>query len=140
MEWAIACIEHVLPYYGREPDQILQEAIKLGRDWSQGRCSTGDVIKASRNVHAFAGTIHDPIARAVVRSIGQGVATGHMADHCMGAALYAQKAVLLTGKPVSEEKAWQIEQLCSEIQDDITELVIRTMQMKGRGLGLPDDP
>ncbi|MFH0968869.1 MAG: hypothetical protein V1862_14420 [Methanobacteriota archaeon] len=48
--------------------------------------------------------MHDPLACAVARSIGQGVATGHT-----GAALYAQKAVILDGNPESEEKPWQIE-------------------------------
>ena len=96
-------------------------------------------MSASRKVHAVAKTIPDPVARAVARSIGHGVATGHMADHCMGAALYAQKAVMLAGKPVSEERKWQIEKLCGEIPDDITQLVTRTMQQKARGLGLPDD-
>lgn len=139
MKWAITCFEHVLPYYGRELDQILQDAIYFACDWSEGRCSTGDLIKASRKVHAFAKTIHDPVACAVARSIGQGVATGHMADHCIGAALYAQKAVILAGKPVSEEKVWQIEKLYPELPDDIIELVLYTMRVKARGLGLPDD-
>ena len=139
MEWAITCFEHVLPYYGREPDQVLKEAMKCACEWSRGRCSTGDLIKASRKVHNFAKTIQDPVACAVARSIGQGVATGHMADHCVGAALYAQKAVILAGYQASEEKAWQIEKLCRELPDDITKLVIHTMQVKAGGLGLPDD-
>jgi len=105
MEWAITCYEHVLPYYNKELDQVLLEAMNCAREWSRGTRSTGDLIAASRNVHAFAKTIPNPVACAVARSIGQGVATAHMADHCIGAALYAQKAVLLAGNPVSEEKA-----------------------------------
>lgn len=139
MKWAIACYEHVLQYYGGELDPVFVEAMHCATKWSQGTCSTGDVMKGSRNVHAFARTISDPVARAVARAIGQGVATGHMADHCMGAALYAQKAVLLAGNLVSEEKAWQIEKLSVELPDDIIQLVLHTMQVKGRGLGLPDD-
>ncbi|WP_146201222.1 putative immunity protein [Methanospirillum lacunae] len=139
MKWAITCFEHVLPYYGREPEPVLNEAIHYAREWSRGACLTGDLIVASRNVHRFAKTITDPVASAVVRSIGQGVATGHMADHCVGAALYAQKAVLLAGNQVQDEKAWQISKLCSELPEDITILVIQTMQVKRKGLGLPDD-
>lgn len=60
---------------------------------------------ASRHVHRFAQTVSDPVASAVVRSIGQGVATAHMADHCIGAALYAQKTVLLAGNEVQDETA-----------------------------------
>lgn len=140
MKWAIACFEHVLAYYGSEPEQILQDAIQFAYGWSEGRCGTGDLIQASRKVHAFAKTIDDPARRAVIRSIGQGVATGHMADHCIGAALYAQKAVFLAGNRISDEKTWQIEQLYLQLPDEIIELVLSTMQMKSRGLGLPEDP
>ena len=139
MKWAITCFEHVLPYYGREPDQVLQEAMTFAVGWSRGRCSTGDLMKASRKVHTFAKTIHDPVACAVARSIGQGVATSHMVDHCMGAALYAQKAVFLAGKPVSEEQAWQVEELRRELPDEIVKLVICTMKAKAMDLGLAND-
>lgn len=139
MRWAITCYEHVVPYYCGELDPVFLNAMYYAREWSKGTCSTGDVMNASRNVHAFARTIPDPVARAVARAIGQGVATGHMADHCIGAALYAQKAVLLAGNSPSEEKAWQIGKLYSELPDDIIQLVLHTMQEKGKGLGLPDD-
>jgi len=139
MKWAISCYEHVLPYYGSIVDQVLQEAMTLASTWSQGTCTTGDLMKAARKVHAHAREIPDPLASAIVRSIGQGVATAHMADHCIGAALYAQKAAYLAGNRASEEKAWQIEQIPPDLPDAIRELVIHTMQIKGKGLGLRDD-
>ncbi|WP_319578327.1 putative immunity protein [uncultured Methanospirillum sp.] len=139
MKWAINCYEHVLPYYGCKEDQVLQEAMTLAISWSQGTSTTGDLMKASRKVHAHAREIPDPLASAVARSIGQGVATAHMADHCIGAALYAQKAAILAGNKASEERAWQIEKLPSDLPDVIRELVIHTIQMKGRGFGLRDD-
>ena len=86
-------------------------AIKVAEDWKNGKSSTGDAIKASRKVHSFAKTIDNPVAHAVARAVGQGVATAHMADHCMGAALYAQKAVKLAGKSFEEERTWKIEKL-----------------------------
>lgn len=46
MKWAITCFEHVLPYYGREPDQMLHEAMNRASDWTWGACSTGDLIVA----------------------------------------------------------------------------------------------
>ncbi|MDD1728478.1 MAG: hypothetical protein LUQ50_05345 [Methanospirillum sp.] len=139
MKWAITCYEHVLPYYDGKLDQIFLEAMSCASEWSRGTCSTGDLIIASRKAHAFARTIPDPVARAIARSIGQGVATGHMVDHCIGAALYAQKAVLLAENSVSDEKSWQIERLCCELPDDIIKLVLHTMQVKGKVLGLQDD-
>ena len=72
MEWAITCFEHVLPYYNRELDQVLKEAMKFACEWSRGRWSTGDLIKASRKVHDCAKTINDPVACAIARSIGAG--------------------------------------------------------------------
>jgi len=44
-------------------------------------------------------------------AVGQGVATAHMADHCMGAALYAQKALKLAGKSFEDERNWQLKKL-----------------------------
>lgn len=139
MKWAIACYEHVLPYYDRELDQVLLDAMHCASEWSRGTCSTGDAIKASRNVHVFARTLPDPVARSVARAIGHGVATAHMADHCLGPALYGQKAVILAGNSASVEKARQIGKLFADLPDDIAQLVHHTMQVKGKGLGIPDD-
>lgn len=97
------------------------------------RWSHKGVTESSR----FAKTINDPVACAVARSIGQG-AHAHMADHCMGAALYAQKAVIMAGNSVSDEKAWQIEKLWGTAVW-YYRTVLRTMQVKARGLGLPED-
>ncbi len=139
MKWAITCYEHILPYYGDKDEPVLHDAMNLALTWLQGASSTGDLMKASRKVHTFARTIPDPLARAIVRSIGQGVATAHMADHCIGAALYAQKAANLAGIKASEEKAWQIDNIPSDLPDDIKNLVIHTIQVKGRGLGFQDE-
>jgi len=53
-----------------------------------------------------------------------------MADHSLGAALYALKAVKNAGKSVDEERKWQNEQLPSEIM----ELALNVMSKKERGL------
>ena len=63
---------------------------------------------------------------AVARSVGHAVATAHMADHSLGAALYALKAVKHAGKSVDAERKWQNEQLPSEIM----ELVLTAMSLK----------
>ena len=56
--------------------------------WSQkggeGSYTTGEAICASRSVHAHVGGISCPVAQAGAREVGHGVATAHMADHCMG--------------------------------------------------------
>jgi len=49
-----------------------------------------------------------------------------MADHSLGAALYALKAVKNSGKSVDVERKWQNEQLPSEIR----ELVLTAREAK----------
>jgi len=49
-----------------------------------------------------------------------------MADHALGAALYALKAVKSAGKSIEAERKWQKEQLPSEIK----ELVLNTVPGK----------
>lgn len=52
----------------------------------------------------------------MARSVGHAVATAHMADHSLGAAWYALKAVKNAGKSIDAERKWQYEQLPSEIK------------------------
>jgi Imm-5 like putative immunity protein len=55
-------------------------------------------------------------ATAAARAAGHAVATAHMADHCLGAASYALKAVEATGESADAERARQVEQLPDEVQ------------------------
>ena len=52
----------------------------------------------------------------MARSVGHPVATAHMADHSLGTASYALKAVKNAGKSIDTERKWQDEQLPSEIK------------------------
>ena len=74
-------------------------------------------MKASIGCHAVARESTDLISIAVARSIGQAVATAHMADHSLGAAIYALKAVKFANKSIDAERKWQNEQLPSEIRE-----------------------
>jgi len=60
------------------------------------------------------------------RSIGHAVVTAHMADHSLGAALYALKAVKNAGQSVDAERKWQNAHLPSEIKV----LVLTAMNLK----------
>jgi hypothetical protein len=73
--------------------------------------------------------LSNPVSIAVARSIGQAVATAHMADHSLGAALYALKAVRQAGKSMEVERAWQEKQL-QQLPSVIIELVQTTMAEK----------
>ena len=115
--WACACAEHVLPLFGETIDERLKYALLIAREWAQGNASTGDAMKGSLSAHAVARASFDPAAIAVARSVGQAVATAHMADHALGAAWYALKAVNHAGKSVDTERKWQDNQLPPEIKD-----------------------
>lgn len=130
MIWAYQCAEHVLPLLKFDVDERLEHALQVAKDWVKGKATTGDAMKASRAAHAVARNYADPVSTAVARAIGQAVATAHMADHCMGGALYALKALQLAGKPIEKERAWQNKQL-ERLPNDIVELVLATMAVKG---------
>jgi hypothetical protein len=120
MKWAIECSTHVLPLFGKTVDERLLYALRVGDDWRQGKASVGQAQKASLGAHAVAREQANPVAVAVARSVGQAVATAHMADHSLGAALYALKAVAAAGGSMDAERKWQDEQL----PEDVRELVL----------------
>jgi hypothetical protein len=117
MKWAIDCSTHVLPLFGKTVDERLLYALKVGDDWRQGNASVGQAQKASLGAHAVAREQTNPVAVAVARSVGQAVATAHMADHSLGAALYALKAVAASGGSMDAERKWQDEQLPEEVRE-----------------------
>ncbi len=116
MKWACACAEHVLFLFGEKPDEPLKNALLVAEEWRSGNASVGDAMKASVAAHAVARESSNQTAIAVARSVGQAVATAHMADHSLGAAWYALKAVKNAGKSPYAERRWQDEQLASEIK------------------------
>jgi hypothetical protein len=117
LQWACDCAEHVLPLFGETRDERLRGALKVAKAWRQGNASVGDARKASVAAHAVARESSNPTAIAVARSVGHAVATAHMADHCLGAAWYALKAVKSAGKSIEVERTWQDGQLPSEIRE-----------------------
>jgi hypothetical protein len=117
IQWACDCSEHVLPLFGENIDERLKNALHVANEWKQGNVSVGDARKASVGAHAVARESSDPTTIAVARSVGHAVATAHMADHSLGAAWYALKAVKNAGKSIDAERKWQDKQLPSEIKE-----------------------
>ena len=126
MRWAIDCAGHVLHLFGKDTDERLTHALEVGEEWISGNVKTGVVQKASVAAHAAAREQKDPVAVAVARSVGQAVATAHIADHSLGAAWYALKAVKAAEKSTDDERKWQDEQLPAEIK----ELVLSTRERR----------
>jgi hypothetical protein len=117
MTWAADCAEHVLPLFGEQPDDRLLAALKTARSWARGEIPVGQAQKASVQSHAVARESVSPSAIAVARAVGQAVATAHMADHSLGAALYALKAVKAAEQSVDAEKTWQNKHMPLEIKE-----------------------
>ena len=126
IKWARECSEHILGLFGNNIDNRLYHALVVAREWEKGNVSAGIARKASLDAIAVANESSDPAAIAVARSIGHAVATAHMADHSLGAALYALKAVKNIGKSVDAELKWQNNQLPL----DIKELVLTARKAK----------
>ncbi|MDX2004137.1 MAG: hypothetical protein SFU83_02580 [Meiothermus sp.] len=117
MAWAYACAEHVLPLLGEPVDERLRAALETARAWECGKARVGAAQKASLAAHAVARALTNPAAVMVARAIGQAVATAHAADHSLGAAEYALKAVKAAGGSAQEERAWQDAQLPGEVAE-----------------------
>ena len=133
MRWARECSEHVLSLMDKDIDKRIVYALKIAKEWENGNVKVGEAMKASLGAHAVAREFSDPVSIAVARSIGQTVATAHMADHSLGGALYALLAVKRAGKSIVEEKEWQNKQL-EQLPSEIAELVLTTMTQKEKGL------
>jgi hypothetical protein len=128
IKWSCDCAEHVLPFFGEEIDERLKHALLIAKEWANGKAKVGDAMKASVGAHAVARESLNPVSIAVARAVGHAVATAHMADHSLGGALYALKALKNAGKSVEAERKWQNEQLPPEIK----ELVLSTRVEKER--------
>ncbi|MCW3105457.1 MAG: hypothetical protein JWO09_3897 [Bacteroidetes bacterium] len=122
MKWARECAEHVLPLIDKEADQRLIYALEVAKEWEHDHVRTGLAIKASLSAHEAARESESPISKTIARAIGQAVATAHMADHSLGAAFFALKAVKLADGDVDKERKWQITKL-SELPPDIIAIV-----------------
>jgi len=123
--WAADCAEHVLPLFTAKypEDDRPRRAIETARAWSRSEASVGEAREAAFAAHAAARSASDGAAREVARAAGHAVATTHMADHELGAAAYAIKAVRLASPEADamaageRECRWQREHLPPAIRE-----------------------
>jgi hypothetical protein len=122
--WAADCAEHVLALFTAQhpaDDRPLQ-AIQQARLWSRGEISMQQARKAAYAAHDAARGASGA-AREAARAAGHAVATAHMADHELGAAAYAIRAVragtLAAERDAAGEREcrWQRGQLPDEIRE-----------------------
>ncbi|WP_376795139.1 putative immunity protein [Thermogemmatispora sp.] len=122
--WAATCAEHVLPFFEkvRPQDQRPRQAIAAARSWARGelammaaRALGGQAMGAARELRGA--------ARYAAYAAGQAGVVAHVADHALGAAAYALRAVQAAAPADQQEQArrrecqWQREQLPSEIRE-----------------------
>ncbi len=122
--WAADCAEHVLDYFrSQHPDDDRpQHAIEEARAWSRGEISMTRAREAAYAAHEAAKAATGA-AREAARAAGHAVATAHMADHELGAAAYAIRAVRAISHTAARDEAgrmecqWQRQQLPEMIRD-----------------------
>lgn len=116
--WATDCAEHVFPFFEDQSKAgRLLDALGAARAWAKGKISVGEARKASLGAIAVANESVNQAAIAVARAIGHAVATAHMADHSLGAAEYALKAVKAIGGATDSERIWQDDHLPPQIKE-----------------------
>ena len=122
--WAADCAEHVLPLFRKcSSDDRPQQAVDMARAWARGEISAGDARNAAVGAHAAARDVTSKSASAAARAAGHAVATAHMADHSLGASIYALNAVKAANESAEVEWRWQLERL----PDDVRELAVSAL-------------
>jgi hypothetical protein len=122
--WAAQCAEHVLPLFEaqRPDDRRPRAAIEHIRAWVRGevgmmqsRAAGGHAMGAARDLRGA--------ARHAAYAAGQAGAVAHVAEHDLGAAAYAIKAVKAAANRDEQDAAgraecqWQRDQLPSAVRD-----------------------
>jgi len=135
--WAADCAEHVLRLFNEKyPDDKRPEiAIEKARAWARNEITMTQAREAAYAAHAAAKDTNGSASMAA-RAAGHAVATAHMADHELGAAAYAIKAVK-EASTVTErdnagkkEKEWQR----STLSEEIKELVLSDQRNRNKKL------
>lgn len=122
--WAATCAEHVLHFFeeAHPGDERPRRAIEQARAWARGEITMTQARAAAFAAHDAARGASGA-AKEAARAAGHAVAVAHMADHELGAAAYAIRAVRAAADPDDRdalcraECRWQRAQLPVEIRD-----------------------
>jgi hypothetical protein len=121
-EWAIACVEHVLPLFTAErpDDPVLLDTLELARGWIRGEVPMREAHQRAFVANAAGKGLPDP-ARFTALAAGQAVAVAHVPAHELGAAAYAIRAATAAAGGAESarvrERDWQRAQLPDAIRD-----------------------
>ncbi len=131
--WAADCAAHTLHYFedALPGDDRPRRAIELGRAWSRGE--VGMMQARAAGGHAMAAARERVgAAREAAYAAGQAGCVGHVAEHELGAAAYAIRAVRAAASDRNRDEAghrecrWQRERL----PDAIRELVLDDQRLR----------
>lgn len=122
--WAADCAQHVLHLFERmrPHDDRPRQAIEQARAWTRGEITMTQARTAAFAAHDAARKTSGA-AKEAARAAGHAVAVAHMADHELGAAAYAIRAVRAAADPAERDEAgraechWQRTQLPLKIRD-----------------------
>ena len=119
--WGAECAAHVLHLFAAQQpsDSRPHEAIEAARAWAHGRMPMMDA--RARGGHAMGAA--RPLrgsARYAAYAAGQAACIGHLAEHALGAAAYAIRAVQAANPDLGgagrAERDWQRDRLPAEIR------------------------
>ncbi len=119
--WAALCAEHVLHLFEDEQafDARPRDAIEAARRWAWGDMKMMDARAYGGHAMGAARPLHGA-ARNAAYSAGQAACVAHLAEHDLGAAAYAIRAVRVAnpGNPGAgrAERDWQRGQLDGQIR------------------------
>ena len=122
--WAATCAEHVLHFFEEAcpEDHRPRNAIEQVRSWVRGDVSMMQSRAAGGHAMGAARPLRGP-AREAAYAAGQAAVVAHVADHGLGAAAYAIRAVRAAApkndrlEAGRQECEWQRQQLPDEIRD-----------------------
>lgn len=118
--WAAACAAHVLPLFEAAcPDDMRpRTAIEVIRAWVDGRMRMMDSRAAGGHAMGAARPLGGA-ARWAAYAAGQAACVAHVAEHDLGAAAYAIKAVRAAEGEAAgrEECRWQRDQLPAAVAE-----------------------
>jgi hypothetical protein len=120
--WAADCAEHVLELFTSQyhEDDRVRQAILQAHAWADGKISMTQAREAAYAAHDAARVVSGA-ARETAHAAGHAAAVAHMADHELGAAAYAIRAVRAAAALDERdtvgwaECCWQREQLTVDI-------------------------
>ncbi|AOW93853.1 hypothetical protein BFN03_17540 [Rhodococcus sp. WMMA185] len=128
--WAAECADHVLGHFECEqPDDLRpRDAVAAARAWARGQMSMMQARSAGGHAMGAARPLIGP-ARFAAYAAGQAACVGHVAEHDLGAAAYAIKAVRSAQPDNSRagriERDWQRSKLPEPIRGLVLEDQLR---------------